>query len=218
MWSALNSGCKHLGSGNTFAKYFDKDIAPFAGLAKLDAAHLQKLYDLLPIESSVALVIPVNLNFPKPWQIVHQDGVLQLTFEQTTTLTQKNENFIPLDTRHVPAMIELTAMTKPGPFLQRTIEFGHYIGIFDGEKLVAMAGFRMQIENYIEISAVCTHPDYTGKGYGTMLLTYLVNQILAKGKKPFLHVRASNQRAIGLYESLGFKIRQTLQLSIIKKI
>lgn len=217
IWNALNSGNKHLGFGNECVKYFDSQIAPFAGMKELNQESLEKLYDLLPDESVVAIVIADTLKIEKPWQILNQEPIYQMVYERATLFPERNINFIPLNTSHVPAMLELTALTKPGPFLGRTIEFGNYYGIFDGDRLVAMAGFRMQTDEYIEISAVCTHPDSVGKGYGTTLLTFLANQIISRNLIPFLHVRVNNTRAIELYKSLGFSIRQTMNLSIIKK-
>jgi predicted GNAT family acetyltransferase len=108
-------------------------------------------------------------------------------------------------------------LTNPGPFESRTITFGHYYGIFEGEKLVAMAGQRMHVFNYAEISAVCTHPDYTGKGYAAQLLQYQINRIKAASGIPFLHVRYDNDRAIKIYESLGFSTRRQVNFYVMIK-
>jgi predicted GNAT family acetyltransferase len=96
-------------------------------------------------------------------------------------------------------------LTKPGPFAMRTIEFGYYHGIFDRDKLVAMTGQRLHPGHYAEVSAVCTHPDHLGKGYAAALLLHQLAIIRRQGKIPFLHVRADNDRAIALYERLGFR-------------
>ncbi len=42
---------------------------------------------------------------------------------------------VRLDTRDVPAMLELVALTQPGPFAPRTIELGQYLGIRDKGQL-----------------------------------------------------------------------------------
>ena len=100
---------------------------------------------------------------------------------------------LPLGTTDVPEMLELTAATEPGPFLPQTIEMGSYFGIraSDG-RLVAMAGERLQSTAFTEISAVCTHPDFRGRGYARALTKFLAAQILAAGKIPFLHVKSEN--------------------------
>jgi predicted GNAT family acetyltransferase len=104
-------------------------------------------------------------------------------------------------------MIELTDLTKPGPFGARTHELGDFYGIRIGGKLAAMAGERMKVDGHTEVSAVCTHPDHLGKGYAAALMRAVMRGIRARGETPFLHSRADNTRAIGLYEKLGFRQR-----------
>jgi predicted GNAT family acetyltransferase len=113
-------------------------------------------------------------------------------------------NLVPLQSRHVDEMTALAKLTKPGPFNKRTIEFGHYYGIFENDKLAAMTGQRLHVYNYTEVSAVCTHPDSLGKGYAAALVKHQLDIICSNGQIPFLHVRTDNDRAIALYERLGF--------------
>ena len=80
-----------------------------------------------------------------------------------------------------------------------------------------MAGQRMHAFDYAEVSAVCTHPDHTGKGYARQLLIHQINRIKAMDATPFLHVRHDNDRAIGVYESLGFAKRRAMYFHVIKK-
>ena len=122
-----------------------------------------------------------------------------------------------LGKEHVPQMLSLTKLTNPGPFSERTIEFGNYTGIFNSGELVAMAGQRLHPFNYIEISAVCTHPDHAGKGYGKALVAGQAKQILSAGSIPFLHTRTDNTTAIRLYERLGFTVRSEVMFYVIQK-
>jgi len=122
-----------------------------------------------------------------------------------------------LDQRDVPAMLELTALTKPGPFLARTHELGRYIGIRDGDRLAAMAGERMRLDGFTEISAVCVQPDYRGRGYAQKLVTALMTAIRGRGETPFLHVIDDNHAAIALYERLGFVSRTTLCFTVLRQ-
>jgi predicted GNAT family acetyltransferase len=124
---------------------------------------------------------------------------------------------IPLTDIHIPQMLALTKLTNPGPFAERTIDFGHYHGIFDGDKLVAMAGQRLHAGNYAEISAVCTHPDHLGKGYAKQLLLHQIHRIKANRETPFLHVRNDNERAINVYKSLGFETRTEIYFYVVVK-
>jgi predicted GNAT family acetyltransferase len=139
--------------------------------------------------------------------------VCNITPEQVAGSTP----IVPLTNVHVPQMLALTKLTNPGPFAERTIDFGHYEGIFEGDKLVAMAGQRMHAFNYAEVSAVCTHPDHTGRGYARLLLLHQLQRIKAASDIPFLHVRYDNERAIKVYESLGFETRTEVYFYVLAK-
>lgn len=125
---------------------------------------------------------------------------------------------VPLDKQHTAEMVELAKLTKPGPFGLRTIEFGHYYGIFDQDKLVAMTGQRLHPQQYTEVSAVCTHPEHLGKGYASALVQHQVQLILQQGQVPFLHVRGDNNRAIALYERLGFRISRNMNFYFMRRL
>ena len=131
--------------------------------------------------------------------------------------TPLNQTIQPLTNADVPQMLALTQLTNPCPFLKNTIDFGNYEGIFDGDKLIAMAGQRLNPLPYAEISAVCTHPDHLGKGYAKQLLLSQANRIKNEGNIPFLHVREDNIRAIEVYKSMGFVIHQKLQFYVLRK-
>ena len=114
-------------------------------------------------------------------------------------------------------MMELTALTKPGPFNRRTHELGTYLGIRREGKLVAMAGERLKIPGHTEVSAVCTHPEHTGHGYARILMMEIMRRICSRGETPFLHVREDNVRAIELYQRLGFRQRVLLHFAVLRK-
>jgi predicted GNAT family acetyltransferase len=108
----------------------------------------------------------------------------------------------------VPDMLALVEQTKPGPFFQRTIEMGTYLGIRHDGRLVAMAGERLHLTGWTEISAVCTAPDFRGHGLAGRLVRDLVHQIRGRDETPFLHSAATNTNAIRLYEAMGFRLRR----------
>ena len=112
-------------------------------------------------------------------------------------------------------MMELTKLTKPGPFTLRSHELGTFLGIRIDGQLVAMAGERMKPANYTEITAVCVHPAYRGRGYAQILLGAVSRQILARGEIPFLHVFSDNDSAIALYRRLGMEIRRRLCVTVL---
>jgi ribosomal protein S18 acetylase RimI-like enzyme len=125
-------------------------------------------------------------------------------------------NLRKLGAADVPLMIELATLTEPGPFRERTIELGNFYGIFEGPRLLSMAGQRMRVPGFVEVSAVCTHPDARGRGYAGILMSEVMRDIVAEGATPFLHAFADNP-AISLYQKLGFTHRRRFQLAVIKR-
>jgi predicted GNAT family acetyltransferase len=122
-----------------------------------------------------------------------------------------------LTSADAPAMVELAELTEPGPFRLRTLELGTFFGILDGGRLLAMAGKRMHLPGLVEVSAVCTHPEARGRGYARLLMSCVMEEILAAGKTPFLHALASNAGAIRVYEDLGFRLRRRLEFAAVAK-
>jgi GNAT superfamily N-acetyltransferase len=122
-----------------------------------------------------------------------------------------------LDAADVEAMVDLASRTKPGPFLAGTISLGRYLGVFDGNQLVAMAGERIRPPGWTEVSAVCTDPDHRGRGLAAELVRRVSAGIFARGDRAMLHVAAVNPAAMRVYERLGFVYRRSalfLQLRV----
>ena len=113
-------------------------------------------------------------------------------------------------------MVALAELTEPGPFRLRTIELGNFYGVFHGDQLVAMAGKRMHLPGFTEVSGVCTHPDARGRGYARQLMSIVIEEIERDGKAAFLHAFADNP-AVRLYESLGFTLRQHFHFAVVIK-
>jgi predicted GNAT family acetyltransferase len=112
-------------------------------------------------------------------------------------------------------MFDLVELTEPGPFAPRTIEMGTYLGVRDGTRLVAMAGQRVRLDGYTEISAVCTDPRHRGRGLAGALVTRLVDEIHTRGDVPILHAVSTNAVAISRYRSLGFVIRREVEVAVL---
>jgi ribosomal protein S18 acetylase RimI-like enzyme len=216
-WNALISGNKHLSNGNGQVKYFDKEVSPFVGFEDNTADSFRILYELTPPDETRLFVTPAEIEIPGPWKVLNTIKGLQMVCNITPEQVAGSTPIVPLTNVHVPQMLALTKLTNPGPFAERTIDFGHYEGIFEGDKLVAMAGQRMHAFNYAEVSAVCTHPDHTGRGYARLLLLHQLQRIKAASDIPFLHVRYDNERAIKVYESLGFETRTEVYFYVLAK-
>ena len=216
-WNALVSGNKQLAHGTEQVKFFAADVSPFIGFEAPANQAFEALRALVPADRRLGVISRVALETPARWQLVQQMQVYQLVLEQPVARPLGEAELVPLAPEHVPAMLALTRRTNPGPFFSNTAAFGHYLGIFDGEELVAMAGQRLHPAPYAEISAVCTHPDYVGRGYASHLLRYQAQRIQAAGGIPFLHVKTDNATAIKVYRALGFVVRAEMSISIVQQ-
>jgi predicted GNAT family acetyltransferase len=213
IWHALSTAQRALALGDGVAKRFPTDVAPLGGLIDQSAATYQALEEILP-GALTALFLDAEPRLPAYWEMVRSGEMYQMICETPARLEEK-EVLRELTRVDVPEMLALTELTEPGPFLPRTIELGVYLGIHDAGSLVAMAGERLHLTGFTEISAVCTHPQYRGRGYGNALVSALIVRIMRRGEIPFLHVRTENVTAVGLYEKLGFKVRAQLHLAVI---
>ena len=124
---------------------------------------------------------------------------------------------VPLGTAHAEHMVELATITRPGPFGPRNLELGGYLGCFEQGRLVAMAGERMQAGHWREVSAICTHPDWQGRGLARRLVQRIVAAQLRRGEMPFLHVLSSNAGAVHLDRQLGFAQHRTCVVRVVEK-
>lgn len=218
VYNALLSGDAQLSLGTEAVKWFAEEVSPFAGFSEEYNKGFDDLFDLLPEGRQILYATPQLINEPKGWQVLA--GVKGLQFLYAGEPSPPGDTFlnlVPLHKKNAGEMVQLAALTKPGPFGLRTIEFGHYFGIFDNGQLVAMTGQRLHVGNYTEISAVCTHPNHLGKGFAAALTQHQLNLIRSQGQLPFLHVRADNSRAIALYERLGFKVNRPMNFYFLRR-
>jgi predicted GNAT family acetyltransferase len=213
VWHALSTAQSGLAQGNGLAKRFPTDVSPFGALIDQSAAAYQALEEIFP-GAITALAIEAEPILPANWEMVLSGEMYQMICETPAHLDDR-QAFRELTKADVPEMMALTKLTEPGPFLPRTIELGTYLGVHDAGTLVAMAGERLHPTGFTEISAVCTHPHYRGRGYGNALMSAMISCITNRGEIPFLHVKTENA-AIHLYEKLGFKVRAQLHLAVIK--
>jgi predicted GNAT family acetyltransferase len=114
-------------------------------------------------------------------------------------------------------MLALAALTRPGPYARNTWRMGRYVGIRINGRLAAMAGERLRFPGYTEVSGVCTHPDFRGRGLAQRLSRHVAAHIAARGDTAFMHAWRDNTPAITLYQKLGFKLRCEIDLAVLEK-
>lgn len=218
VYNALRSADAHLGTGSASVKYFDNEVSPFVGFPTGYMNGFEELHQLLPEGRKILYATPEPIHQPSGWEMMAAIAGLQFVFTGEILPALSPIVPVPLNCGNVAEMIDLARLTKPGPFSSRTIEFGHYHGIFEKGRLVAMTGQRLHPGDHAEISAVCTHPDHLGKGFAAALLAHQLHLIRSQGKKAFLHVRDDNGRAIEIYRRLGFEVSRPMHFYFMKKV
>lgn len=207
IWQALNTRQAGFARVAGQVRKFADEVGPLSGMSEFNDEGFSSLAELAANGNVVALFLPEAWQPRTGWQVVAEAPLAQMVREKPVALAIPAHEIIALGNADSVDMMELTALVKPGPFGSRTHELGNFFGIRDGGKLVAMAGERMKVPGHSEVSAVCTHPDYLGRGYAAALMGKVIDGIEKRGETPFLHVRADNDRAVSLYERLGFRQR-----------
>ena len=210
-WNSLVSRHRHLGIIGEKAALYIPEVSMIAGVAENTAEAFAELARMADTGKPVAIIgdeAPVD---HPDWAVMQSGEGFQMTCD--TPIEYEEREIKALTPDDVPQMMELVALTKPGPFAPRTIEMGEYIGIKVDGRLVAMGGERLKPEGCTAISAICTHPEHRGKGYAKAIMGTLTNMILERGETPFLHVFGNNTPAIKLYEKLGYKTRKTVRVA-----
>ena len=155
---------------------------------------------------------------PSGWRIEVDSVMHQMVWDGGNSGSEPTLTAVRLGREHSADAMALAELTKPGPFGPRTIGLGEYFGYFDGVRLVAMAGERMHAGKLREISGVCTHPDYQGKGLARQLTAKLIFRQLSRGETPFLHVMQANTTAHDLYARMGFKRYSERAVRVVERI
>src|SRR5208282_1048230 len=217
IWQALISTHAQFAEARNGARKFPHQVSVLAGFCEPTPESYKSLAALLRPDERVGLFLQQPPSPPASWIVVRTSPLLQMLCERRSpTSVHANPAVIRLTQDDVSEMLALTKLTNPGPFGVRTHEMGDYFGIRTEGILAAMAGERLKLPGYTEISAVCTHPDHLGHGYASVLIAALMDRIFNRGEQPILHVLPENTRAIKLYERLGFARRASLYLAVLR--
>jgi GNAT superfamily N-acetyltransferase len=223
IWTALTTRQERFSESHGEARRFMPEVSPLAGFRKPTAARYESLAGLLDSRGTIGLFLDAPYEPRAGWtliagapmpEMIHEDADAPLARSSSSS----DPEIVELSAADSADMMALTALTKPGPFGKRTHELGTYLGIRREGKLVAMAGERLKVPGYTEVSAVCTHPEHTGHGYARILMIEVMHRIRSRGETPCLHVREDNVRAIQLYERLGFRQRVLMHFAVLRKV
>lgn len=216
IWSALTTSQKHLAEGGPRALRYPVDMTPFADMIDMSKESFAALGDVMSPSQVAALFTTEPVDVPANFKVVLSETGEQMIGSPADSPLRDAE-IVTLGAADVPAMMALTELTKPGPFAARTHELGTFLGIRAGGELVAMTGERMKPGKFTEMTAVCVHPDYRGRGYAQALLAAVARQIEARDEIPFLHVFTNNKSATALYQRQGMRIRRRLYVTAFMK-
>jgi len=218
IWSCLTTRHAHIASGGALARRYPASISPIGALAGGGREHVAALESVVEPGDDFAVFAPSVPALPANWERLFESRLLQMIRSDRSLLPEGDIEVSRLGAADVPEMLTLVELAKPGPFRTRTIELGTYVGIREGGRLIAMAGERLWVGDFHEVSAICTHPDAQGRGYARALTARVVNRMLRAGETPMLHVEWTNTRAIEMYRALGFTVRCELALLHAKRI
>ncbi|WP_161880309.1 GNAT family N-acetyltransferase [Deinococcus alpinitundrae] len=219
VWHALTGPQARFALGGGPLRFFAPAVAPFAAFGERDEAALTAALADLPdgpdaAPTRITLLRPQPESAPAVWTLAYQSSLVQMVCPNDLQLVDSAASVVRLGPADLPEMLDLVALTQPGPFGPRTPELGAYFGVREGGRLVAMGGERLRPGGYTEVSAVCTHPDWRGHGLAGRTVSRVARHAFSEGQTPFLHVMTANTGAIGVYEALGFVERNRLQVSV----
>jgi GNAT superfamily N-acetyltransferase len=216
VWWALGSRHRTLAEVHGRARRYCTDVSVFAAVDACDPGSWSDLAHLVGPAGHCALFRPdIPMDLPRGWTASIRGRARQMIVRHGALAPPEPVPLRRLTTDDVPQMVELVALTEPGPFRTGTIEMGHYYGYFEGGQLVSMAGERLACEGYTEISAVCTRPEVRGRGLASALTHHVASGIHKRGEMPFLHVAESNDSARRVYEKLGFEERRFVDVVVL---
>jgi predicted GNAT family acetyltransferase len=225
VWNALTTRLSSFttAESDTRAVRIDPEVGVFLSAADASPQSRARLTELARLHPGAGMVEhsdgPMADLLPEGIVVNHRIGLVQMT---STALTPEkstgrgsNLPFETLTEADAPAMLALATLTRPGPFRSKTRELGPFVGIKHDGELVAMAGRRLRVDGFTELSGVCTHPDHRGKGYAAALSRAVVGEIHASGEAAFLHAFADHEATIAFYRSLGFEVRAPMVYTIL---
>lgn len=217
VWATLTTAHASISVGDHLARKFAPEYSVFASTCDESTQALAALAALVQPGEHVHLLQTSPVTVPQALVVGDRISAVQMIATSAVAVPSGVEPIVMLGERDAPEMIELARLSEPGPFRPRTYALGGFLGVRVGRRLVAMAGERFRFPGHTEVSAVCTHPDFRGRGFARRLTAAVAAHIQQRGEQPFLHARATNSVAIRLYAALGFTLRTEVDIVHVRR-
>ncbi|MEO8671340.1 MAG: GNAT family N-acetyltransferase [Tahibacter sp.] len=202
-WHSLVGEQARFASGDGAARRYAPGFSPIVGFAEPQRPDFDALVPYC-LAGEHFYVDGWSGKVPADWVVDVESTMVKMVWKGDLPLNDEAPDAIPIEPQHLSQVLELAALTRPGPFGPRTIELGEYFGYFDRDRLMAMTGERTHSGALREVSGVCTHPDFQGRGLAKQLMLKVIRRQMLRGQTPFLHVMSDNHSAHGLYQRMGF--------------
>ncbi|MGY2895613.1 GNAT family N-acetyltransferase [Deinococcus sp. UYEF24] len=223
-WHALSGPQAAFAQGGAHAARYLSGVSPIGALEADTPESWRDLAALTALGGVVAVLRSDLLEPPAGWIRTAGESAVQMVQSQAQPPLPAPDGFAlrELTPHDVPQMLELVRLTRPGPFQERTIELGLYLGLWDdaaqaGSRLAAMTGQRARTQGACEISAVCTHPDYRKRGLARTLVSQVAARTVESDLLPFLHVSRDNLAALETYRGLGFVPSRSIWINVLRR-
>ena len=195
---------------------YPAEFAPFLAIPHAEVNATNGLEAMVPAGDSVLMLGVLPSQLPGGWALERFDDLAQMACDRALEVVDGPE-IVPLLEAHRADVLALTALVYPHYFRPRTMDLGRYFGMYVDGRLAAMIGERLGADGFREMSAICTHPEFLGRGYARRLTAFLTNLTLREGKQPFLHVAYANARAKALYERMGYRLRRDIAFCALRR-
>ncbi len=217
-WHALSGPQSHLAvsaAGGVARRYRD-EIGPFCGVERLDGHGWEALAELVGARGVAVFLRGAVEAPPQGWtELLREEASQWVAGDLVDPLA--GHDVVELGAADSPEMVRLAAETEPGPFGTESHLTGRWFGVRREGRLVAMAGERMRVPGWGEVSGVCVDVSVRGEGLGAVVTVAAAHAIAARGDRPILHVRQGNEGAGRLYSRIGFVVRRPVVVAVLRR-